>query len=117
MYGIPEDFDLSPIVGQMIERVDLGPYIMHINFGNGWKISCEAVVDVLDGNKAIRVRDHQNWCNLEALKPLLGAVVKGWKVESKKSFSIQLENSFSIIFVDDSSEFESFQIDPKGWII
>ena len=116
MYGIPTDLDLSPIVGEMIERVDLGPHIMHIDFGNGWSISCEGTVSYRDESGEFAIRD-RDWQDLNGIKPLLGGVASSWQIESDRTFSISLRDRGMIVFTDDSAQYESFQIWPKGWII
>lgn len=116
MYGIPRDFDLSPVVGEMIESVTLGPYIMHISFGNGWSISCEGTVAYRDGSNIAPIRS-RDWQDLNILKLFLGAVVSSWKKESDRTFSISLQDRGTIVFTADSTKYERFQIQPKGWII
>ena len=116
MYGIPSNIDLSPIVGEMIERIDIGPYIMSINFGNGWSISCEGTVSYRDQSTEALIQNRTRR-DLNAIKPLLGAFVSSWQVESDRTFSISLKNKGAVIFTDDSNQYESFQIRPKDWII
>ncbi|MHC4458157.1 MAG: hypothetical protein ACYS0I_13930 [Planctomycetota bacterium] len=46
MYGIPEDFELTPLVGEDIQQISIGPNTMHIDFSNGWTLGCEGIVEI-----------------------------------------------------------------------
>ena len=100
----------------MIERIDVGTHIMQINFGNGWSISCEGTVAYRHESVNSLIRD-RDWQDLNAIKPLLGAVVSSWQIESDRIFLISLQDRGAIVFTDDSTQYESFKISPKGWII
>ena len=116
MYGIPGDFDLSPIVGQMIDSITLGPYTLHIAFGGGLTITCEGTVEYRDGTGIAAIWDRQ-WQDLNLIKHLLGASVSSWQVESDRVFSVSLQDAGTLVFTDDSTQYESFQIGPDKWII
>ena|SRR3990167_9431430 len=122
MYGIPENFDISAVIGQMIERVDLGPYIMHIRLSNGWTISCEGTVVCVYGGSEGSIRTRE-WVDLNHLKNVVGSTISEWAVVSKKAFELYLNNGGIVLrFIDDSDSYESFQISPtgamrKGWVI
>jgi len=117
MYDIPPEFDLTPLVGTSIDAVTLGPHWLRIMFGEDRSVSGSGTVAYRHGSDLSTIRDRE-WQDLNLLKSLLGAEVESWKRESDHSFSVSLRERGTLVFTDETpQQYESFEIQPEGWVI
>jgi len=110
MYGVPNDLDLSPFVNKEIGVVNVGQFTFTLIFEKGnLSIACEGQVIVFEGEKPTTVLNGE-WVDLNPLVRIQNLAVISTKIESGKSFSFTLLNGIKILFVDNSSDYESFQV-------
>lgn len=115
MYGVPADLDLSAFVGAVLQRIDLGQFILHFWFA----ADPERMISV-EGDWELRapdgvLLDHQmELATREAYRvhALLGQSVTGYVVSPPTSFVFEFENGHTLRIVDSSREYESFSIQP-----
>ena len=117
MHGVPADLDLSYLIGSSIERVDLGPYILHLHFAEerGTVISVEGdweLVDSaghrLDGQQEPAERDCYR------LHKLLMRDVTAFELSAPRWFSLTFDGGYTLRVFDNSDRYESFSIKPHG---
>ena len=115
MYGVPADLDLSAFVGAVVERIDLGQFILHFRFA----MDPPGVIGV-EGDWELRtpsgqLLDHQvEPASREAyrLHTLLGQRVSGYAVDPPTSFMLTFEHGHTLRIFDSSPEYESCSIQP-----
>ena len=115
MYGVPADLDLSSFAGAVLQRIDLGQFILHFRFAT----DPERVIGV-EGDWELRgpdgvLLDHQmEPATREAFRvhALLGQSVTGYVVSPPTSFTLTFENGHTLRVFDRSREYESFSIQP-----
>ena len=115
MYGVPADLDLSGFVGAVLERIDLGQFILHFRFSADPErvISVEGDWELRAPNSALL--DHQMEPAVREayrLHVLLGQSVTGYVVNSPASFVLAFDNGHTLRVFDRSREYESFSIQP-----
>jgi hypothetical protein len=117
MYGIPNDFDISNIIGKKIEGILLDPNILHLNFSDKWFIHCSGKIEVIIDNKQYVIKEKEIYKDLNSIISIFNSNVSTWKIIDSKSFCIIFENKVVLKLTDDSDIYGSFQIYPEGWII
>jgi hypothetical protein len=115
MHGIPKDLNLDDLIGENIQRIDVGPYIIHLKFSNNRTISCEGEIRI-KGNETNRITC-RNWENINSIKEVLLKNIQSWQITNSKTFMLNLSDDVEIHFTDDSDKYERFQIYPEGYII
>jgi len=117
MHGVPADLDLSGFMGAIIERIDLGQFILHFRFA-----AEPARVIGVEGDWEFRapngdLLDHQmDPSNRDTyrLHLLLGKEVTGHVVDAPLSFTLAFGSGHTLRIYDRSREYESFSIEPPG---
>ena len=121
MHGVPEDFDYSVFVGAGLERVCFGPYIVHLAFsspevpgplhisiegsyihaGDGWR---DVVRLPIASSRLMQLTNH--------------LVTKAARIDASR-MRLDFDHGHSLTLVDDSDQYESFQIEARGrlWIV
>ena len=120
MYGVPADLDLSAFVGAVVERIDLGQFILHFRFA----MDPPGVISV-EGDWEFRAPDRQlldhqmEPASRDAyrLHTLLGQRVVGYAVDAPTSFVLTFEHGHSLRVFDRSPEYESCSIQPGDIVI
>jgi hypothetical protein len=115
VYGVPADLDLSPFVGAIVERVDLGQFILHFRFA----MDPPGVIGV-EGDWELRAPDgHVLDQQMDAaareayrLHTLLGQRVSGYAIDPPTSFVLTFERGHTLRVFDSSHEYESCSIQP-----
>ena len=117
MYGVPEDLDLSAFRNAVVERVDLGPYIIHVRFA-----AEPALVLEIEGDWELRgpgggILDRQeDPARRECIRLhlLLGRRVIATELAPPESIALRFESGHVLRVFDHSKEYESFGIEPGG---
>jgi len=117
MYGIPKDFDLSPLMGSSIQSFSRSSNTISFHFENGWSITADGPIAIETKENSIEVLGSEKWSPMDALPELLDLVIRNWSVIDDRSFSILLENGISVIFHDNVSQYEVYHFSPCGWVL
>jgi hypothetical protein len=115
LHGVPTDLDLTPFHGAMLDRVDLGPFILHLRFAaeaspvisieGDWELR-DAAGRVLDRQMEPAARDAYR------LHVLLGRTVASTEVDAPESFLLRFDSGHTLRVFDRSRQYESFAIQP-----
>ena len=115
MYGVPADLDLSAFVGAIVERIDLGEFVLQFRFA----MDPPGVIGV-EGDWELRAGDGQLLDH--QMEPaaregyrvhtLLGQRVLSYAVHPPTSFVLTFERGHTLRVFDSSQEYESCSIQP-----
>lgn len=113
MSPIPEDFDLSAMIGQELAQLRIGAWQLQLLFESESRIDCEGVVVIESQGNSRSVITENGWGDLSALNGLVGQKVVSWKIEGSHEFSITLSSAIKIRFQSTTSPYEDFVIHPQ----
>ena len=115
MHGVPSDLGLSPFVGATLERIDLGKWILHFHFAMqpAGIISIEGHWELLDREGQL-IDGQQEPSERDAYRVhhLLLQDVTAVEVHAPQWFSLTFDNGMVLKVYDDSTQYESFSIQP-----
>jgi hypothetical protein len=121
-YGVPDHLDLSPLEGETIERISIGPekWMFTVDFSNGWFFVCKGAdmeVDIGDGPKSWFGIDDPEITSLSPdlldMPKIMNIKIDTWGVESNKAFFLTLESGPVLKFIVDGTwETLSIHISP-----
>lgn len=113
MYGVPRDLDLSRLHGAVLERIDLGMFILHFRFSGPTEIAVEGEWELIAPDGQVIDR-HMEPAERDAyrLHVLLGQPVARTEVSPPESFTLGFAGGHQLRVFDRSTEYESFSIQP-----
>lgn len=121
MHGIPADLDLAFLVGSEVVQVCLGSFDIRVHFqpeasihitGGDWELKNEAG-QIID--RASDAPAHERGPFL--LHRLLGRRVRTIEVGPPDWLEVVFEEGLALRIIDDSEQYESFEIQPSGLIV
>jgi hypothetical protein len=113
LHGVPANLDLSAFVNTTLQRIDFGPYIIHLNFdGDRTVISVEGDWELRDGSGDVIDRSSNDPAKAYRLPLLAGKTVTSTEIDPPTSFSLVFDSGHELRIFDNSKEFESFAIQP-----
>ena len=124
MYGVAADLNLSEFTGATLTQIAIGEYQLQFHFhrsSNGKTCHAEISVEgkwqlrdslgsMLDSCERTSLPYSQKSCH--SLQVLLGQSVAATSVDPPTSFSLRFSSGYTLQIYDDSTEFESFSIQP-----
>jgi len=114
MYGFPENIDLSGIVGDRIDSIGIQEFQVTFYFERGISFVVEAKMEVASkGTSVAQWEQETGWSAIDFQK-CVGKTVESFVVASNTKLIIRFSDDWSLIFYDNSSEYESFHIYPQG---
>ncbi len=118
MYGVPSNLDLSFLHGRELIQICLGQYQIQFHFHPAGSIMVEGSWELLgvDGERLDHSVDGPERPPYQ-LHRLIARRVVGSEVSAPRWFALQFESGELLRIFDDSSEFESFQIQPGNFIV
>lgn len=119
MFRIPQNLDLSRIVGSDLNQVRLGRYDVQFIFDSKTTIAVESRVTVLEKDVAIADwNSERNWNNLK-FQQIVNATVVGYAVKDERTLEIRFSENLTLQLFDDSDQYESMQIycEDQGAIV
>ncbi len=117
MYGVPEDLDLSRLVGDALDQVCLGAHELQFRFRGGTTLSVRGHWELHDDSGGLVDRALEpSERDCYRLHRLLGATVTGFALDAPRSFALAFGGLRLTVF-DDSDQYESFEIQPDGIIV
>ena len=117
MYGVKSDLDLSFLIGTELSMVCVGQFQAILHFHPKGSISVEGKYELMSGSGSLLESGRPDEFRTKELLNLLGAEVKGVTLQPPDSFVLQFSTGHSLRFIDDSHQYESFQIQPGDIII
>ena len=120
MNGVPPDLDLAPFRGAHLERIDLGPHILHFRFASDRvspTLSVEGPWELHDAEGRL-VDSQQAPAKREAyrLHVLLMRTVKDTEVRAPDAIILRFDGGY-VLTVSDQPQYESFSIQPGNVFI
>lgn len=124
MHGVPNDLDLKPFEGAILDYVTLARHMMFLSFESavGTKtvasLQVEGPWELLGPNGEMLDQGHPGIQALNERGPLrihagVGRRVRGYTVNPPESFSLHFEGGLSVR-VTDHPGYEAFLVEPGG---
>lgn len=108
MHGIPENTDLAPLVGAILEQLCIGLNEIILRFGDSLSLTVEGQLRLESNEVVWQGNTYREAAN--AFAALLGvAIVRSWIVDSK-TLSIEFSNGTVVTVFDSKTRYESFQL-------
>ena len=113
MYGVPADLPVERFVGDFLSQICIGMDGVHFNFGRSGTISVGSRWELVDseGNLIDCACDHDAR-DAYRLHVLLNKDVTKSFIVPLRSFSSTFSSGHRLTVYDDSSQYESFSIQP-----
>jgi len=111
MYRVPENLDLTFIIGADLNMISLGRYDVQFVFDCKSTISLQSRATVLFNGSEISAWTEDGWSSLDFQK-LLNQTVVGYSVPNDRVIEVQFDSGFTLQLHDDSDQYESMQIYP-----
>ena len=108
MYRIPEDLDLSSIVGQFTTQLRVGQFDLQFTFGPV-SFGISSPVDIYRDGKLIAHWDEGGWPE-PGFFDIMNVEVLRYEVPSDRLIVIEFNNGLAMHLVDDSDEYECMTI-------
>ncbi len=119
MYRIPQDLDLSKIVGQSTTQVLVGQFDIQFSFGDV-HFAVQSNIDLIRDGETIGGWREGLWPSSQFFE-MLNVDVTEYEIPNDRAIIIRLRNDMEIHLHDNSDQFECMQITIKGeadqWII
>ncbi len=119
MYGVPEDLDLRPFVGDHLAQLAIGAWDLQLRFGAGGIIAVWGGWELRDaaGRLLDQAVDDPALRECYRLHALLMASVIGTRIDPPRSFTLLFDNGMSFTVYDDDENHETCSIQPGDVII
>lgn len=108
MYGVPVDIDLSFLLGRRLESVSFGQFQLQLRFDERVRLSIESVYRI-DKAGSVLVYDETPAGAADVVALLSMDVTNAYRL-AEDAIRIEFGDSRAIEAVDDSVQYESFQI-------
>lgn len=122
---IPDDFDLTPLVGAELLQVCLGEYQIQLQFEKP-DLSCHieggGKVSLESGDRSSELF-HGKWTTSHGLEQLVGMPLTAWSRRSPNQFTLTFTSGAVLVFETQESQYEDFtvQLGPMGegpfWVL
>jgi hypothetical protein len=117
MYRFASDLRLDDLVGSEIQQICVGPADVQFHFGSGTCIAVQSRVTlVISGAALCEWSIPVGWSNCE-FQRLFNCTITACAVLNDRLLEIRFTDGLALQFHDDSDQFESLQIYPKGSVI
>jgi hypothetical protein len=120
MYRIPEELDLSPVIGEFTTQIRVGQFDLQFTFGIV-DFSITSPVTLFRDKKLIGRWAEGMWPDA-AFYDVMNTEIVRWEKQSDRLIIFSFANGIEMHLMDDSDQYESMQIRFKGddqprWII
>jgi hypothetical protein len=118
MYGLSKDIDLSFLNGREVQQVAIGVYQIQFGFDEDVRISVEGRFTYFDGHEEWVWNPEPGAAQLAARTlSLLGATVQALDAQKDGTLTLNFSNGHRLTIVDNSTEYESYDITRPGQTI
>jgi hypothetical protein len=113
MYGLPEDFDASVFVGRELQQVSFTANTISLVFDGDVAIAVESTIVLQLGSVAAPERQTPPVTS-SRLMALAGLTVQSARSDRDGTLALDFGGGRSLTLLDDSSQYESYQIQMPG---
>ncbi|WP_040307406.1 hypothetical protein [Agarivorans albus] len=119
MYRIPQELDLSKMVGQVTTQIRVGQFDLHFSFGDV-NFAIQSPVELVRNGEVVGNWREGEWPSPEFFE-VMNVEVTEYKVPNNRTIVISLAGGLEIYLSDNSDQFECMQISFEGesgaWVI
>lgn len=119
MYRIPSELNLPDLAGKEITQLKVGQFDFQFSIGRLY-FSISSPITLVRSGKLVGGWEEDSWPDQE-FKNILNVAVTGYEVRSDRLLVIVFKNGLEMHIIDNSDQFESFQISIEGesdtWIV
>ena len=119
MYRIPNELDLSPVVGTFTTQVRVGQFDLQFTFGPV-SFNVQSPVNLFRDGKLFAHWEEGQWPD-PGFYDIMNATVTRGEVVNDRLIVLEFDNGIGMQLEDNSDQYESMQIyfagDPSPWII
>ena len=119
MYRIPNNLDLSPVVGQFTTQVRVGQFDLQFSFGPV-NFAVQSQVNLFRDGKLLAHWEEGRWPD-PGFYNIMNAEVRRCEVVNDRLILFEFENGITMHLEDSSDQYECMQISFEGtqshWII
>ena len=112
MYGIPEDLNISELVGQPLDLISFSANTVHFVFGNEISITVESSYSYKIGEGDV-VKQEKIPIKSSSLMNLVGSYIKSVNIKNSNELLLKFDKNSFLLIYDDNETYESFQIQIK----
>lgn len=114
MYGLSQDFRVEGLVDSVLSQICVGKFDVQFRFDSGTFFCVQGTARMYQKDQIIaNWTEDYVWDDL-SFQNILNCKVLKYSVENDRVLAIFFENDFRLELVDDSQQYESMQIYPKG---
>ena len=113
MYSIPSNPDLNGVIGSPLVQICFGEHDLQFHFDSGAWIGSQSSVEHSEGG-VLLTSWGENGIVGAAFQSLLGKAANAFAVPNEKKLELHFENGQILALLDDSEQFESFQVYQQG---
>jgi hypothetical protein len=114
MYRVAPEIDLKEFVGSSLAQICLGKFDVVFRFSGGSDIAAQCPVKVLKQDEVISSFEEDGFWTTMRFGEILNLDVESYSVPNDRCLRIAFDCNYFLEFHDDSDQYESFQIYPKG---
>jgi len=119
MYRIPDNLDLSPVVGQFTTQVQVGQFDLQFTFGPV-NFAVQSPVDLFRDGKLLAHWEEGRWPD-PGFYDIINSEVRRCEVVNDRLIVFEFENGITMHLEDSSDQYECMQISFEGeqdqWIV
>lgn len=112
MYRIPEELDLSPVVGEFTTQLRVGQYGLQFTFGPV-NFAVQSPVNLFGESRRLAHWEQRTWPD-PAFYDIMNVDLRRCKVVNDRLIVFEFENGIQMHREDNSDQFESMQITFEG---
>ena len=119
MYRIPNDLDLSPVVGEFTTQIGVGQFDLQFKFGSV-NFAVQSPVNVFRDGKVVAHWEEGRWPD-PGFYDIMNTEVSRCEVVNDRLIVFEFDNGMVMHLEDSLDQYESMQItfegNPSPWII
>lgn len=119
MYRIPDQLDLSPLIGEFTTQVRVGQFDLQFTFGPV-SFFVQSPVNLFRDGKLIAHWEEGRWPE-PGFFDVMNARIRRYEIRNQRLIVLEFENGIAMHLEDSSDEYECMQIyfegHPSPWII
>lgn len=119
MYRIPNEIDLSPLVGEFTTQIRVGQFDLQFTFGPV-NFTVESPVRVFRDGKLVAQWEPGRWPD-PGFYDIMNSKVRRCQIPNDRLIVLELDNGLAMHLEDNSDQYECMQIHVEGkpgpWII
>jgi hypothetical protein len=119
MYRIPDNLDLSPVIGEFTTQVRVGQYDLQFTFGPV-HFAIQAPVNLFRDGKLMAHWEGGRWPD-QGFYDIMNTTIRRCEVVKDRLIVVEFENGIAMHLEDSSDQYECMQISFEGdqsyWVI